>query len=386
MCNKTFSALADISMDIEQRLKSALVSGNENNEKKLNDLTQSQAADLIGISRQRIFTLEKEGRLPPPRLRESGAVDVKVYNLKEIENLRKVFGLMPPKFNPDGLASILTLSNLKGGVGKSTVSVHAAQYFALQGYKVLFIDLDPQATATSAFGYIPLKDLSVEDTIFNAITKSPEEIEGVIRKTYWHNLDLIPSHLKLQSVDALIYRGANGDLSSPALRVKNALEVVRDMYDIIVIDTPPSVSSLAIGAAVAADYLVIPIVANMPDIQATSQYFQTMSEMMDLYAEEIGDDLVATKLKKNILINRFNGNSGEQRHNLAMLRRHFNGVVLESTIADTVEMERAASDMQTIYEIEPRGSREAYRRAVDMLNKANQEMLNNLIGAAALRT
>jgi cellulose biosynthesis protein BcsQ len=138
---------------------------------------------------------------------------------------------------------------------------------------------------------------------------------------------------------------------------------------------------LAIGAAIAADYLVVPIVANMPDIQATSQYFQTMSEMIDLYSDELGDNLVATKLKKSILINRFNINSGEQRNNLAMLRRFFNGVVMEATIADAIEMERAASDMQTIYEIEPRGSRDSYKKAVEMLNRANQEILNNLIQA-----
>lgn len=381
MQSKSFNSLAKISMDIEQRLKSALVSGNENSQKVLKDFTQAQAAELIGISRQRIFTLEKEGRLPSPRLRESGAVDVKVYNLKEIEGIRKVFGLMPPKISDDGQAAILTFSNLKGGVGKSTASVHAAQYFALQGYRVLFVDLDPQATATSAFGYIPLRDLSVDDTIFSAITKSPDLIENIIRSTYWHNLDLIPSHLQLQTVDAMIYRNTTKELGSPALRVHNALNIVRDMYDIIVIDTPPSVSLLAIGAAISANYLVIPIVANMPDIQATSQYFQTMSEMLELYADEVGDSLVATKLKKSILINRYNANSGEQRNNLAMLRRFFNGVVMESTIADTVEMERAASDMQTIYEIEPRGSRDVYKRAIEMLNMANQEILNNLIHA-----
>jgi chromosome partitioning protein len=381
MQNKSFESLASISIDIEQRLKSALVSGNEDSEKKLKDMTQAQVAEVVGISRQRIFTLEKEGRLPSPRLRESGAVDVKVYNLKEVENIRKTFGLMPPKISEDGCAAILTFSNLKGGVGKSTVSVHTAQYFALQGYKVLFVDLDPQATATSAFGYIPLRDLTVSDTIYSAITNDLDDVEQVIRKTYWHNLDLIPSHLQLQSVDAMIYRNKANNLGSPALRVKNALDVVRDMYDIIVIDTPPSVSLLAIGAAIAADYLVVPIVANMPDIQATSQYFQTMSEMIDLYSDELGDNLVATKLKKSILINRFNINSGEQRNNLAMLRRFFNGVVMEATIADAIEMERAASDMQTIYEIEPRGSRDSYKKAVEMLNRANQEILNNLIQA-----
>lgn len=385
MQTKTFNSLAKISMDIEQRLKSALVSGNDNAEKKLKDFTQAQVAEIVGISRQRIFTLEKEGRLPSPRLRESGAVDVKIYNLAEVELIRKTFGLNPPNISSDGLAAILTFSNLKGGVGKSTVSVHAAQYFALQGYKVLFVDLDPQATATSAFGYIPLRDLSIDDTIFSAITSAPEKVEDVIRKTYWHNLDLIPSHLQLQSVDAMIYRNKSNALGSPALRVKNALDVVRDMYDIIVVDTPPSVSLLAIGAAITADYLVIPIVANMPDIQATSQYFQTMSEMMDLYADEVGDSLVATKLKKSILVNRYNSNSGEQRNNLAMLRRFFNGVVLEATVADTIEMERASSDMQTIYEIEPRGSRDVYKRAVEMLNRANQEILNNLIQAANSR-
>lgn len=375
MIKASFKNLSDVSLHIETLLKSQLISGKESSQKELNDFTAREVADLIGISHTRIHQLEQDDKLPAPRTKMKGSVSARIYNLKEVEHIRKFMRLMPPKIL-DHRAAILTFSNLKGGVGKSTNSVHAAQFFALQGYKVLFVDLDPQATATSSFGYIPLQEIALEDTIFSAIIKSPEHIEEAIRGTYWHNIDLIPSCLELHAADAMVYRSQSG--IAPALRVKAALDQVIDQYDIIVIDTPPSVNMLAIGASLSADHLVIPVVANRPDVQATSQYFKTMFDMMAGVADEFAD----ANLSKSILVSRFDVNSGEQKNNLALLRRFYNGTVMEAVIHDTIEMERAANDMQTVYENKPRGSRETYKRAIEMLNRANQEILNNLIQSA----
>jgi chromosome partitioning protein len=376
MSNTSFQHLSNVSLHIETLLKSELVSGNSSSQKELNDFSAREVAELVGVNHTRIHQLEQEGRLPSPRTIMKGSVKARVYNLVEIEHIRKFLRLMPPSI-VDHRAAILTFGNLKGGVGKSTNSVHTAQYFALQGYKVLFVDLDPQATATSSFGYIPLQDISLEDTIFNAIVTSPDMISDVVRSTYWNNIDLIPSSLELHAADAMVYRSNNG--IPPALRVKAALDEVKDQYDIIVIDTPPSVNMLAIGASIAADHLVIPVVANRPDVQATSQYFKTMSDMLNTIA---GDEFADTNLSKSILVSRFDVSSGEQRNNLALLRRFYNGTVMEAVVYDTIEMERAANDMQTVYENKPRGSRETYKKAIDMLNRANQEILNNLIKSA----
>jgi chromosome partitioning protein len=376
MSNTSFQHLSNVSLHIETLLKSELVSGNSSSQKELNDFSAREVAELVGVNHTRIHQLEQEGRLPSPRTIMKGSVKARVYNLVEIEHIRKFLRLMPPRI-VDHRAAILTFGNLKGGVGKSTNSVHTAQYFALQGYKVLFVDLDPQATATSSFGYIPLQDITLEDTIFNAIVTSPDMISDVVRSTYWNNIDLIPSSLELHAADAMVYRSNNG--IAPALRVKAALDEVKDQYDIIVIDTPPSVNMLAIGASITADHLVIPVVANRPDVQATSQYFKTMSDMLNTIA---GDEFADTNLSKSILVSRFDVSSGEQRNNLALLRRFYNGTVMEAVVYDTIEMERAANDMQTVYENKPRGSRETYKKAIDMLNRANQEILNNLIKSA----
>lgn len=123
----------------------------------------SKAAALVSRTASAIREAERDGRLPA-RGRTASGHRVQ-YSLEELDHMREVFGTRPWR-SPEDVPAIISVSNFKGGVGKSTIALHLAQHFAIRGYRVLFIDCDSQASSTMMFGYRPDIDLSEEDTLY----------------------------------------------------------------------------------------------------------------------------------------------------------------------------------------------------------------------------
>lgn len=379
-----FLHLAQISSSIQAGLKQE--SASPNDKKELEPLSASDVASLVGMTTNALYSLEKSGKLPKPKTKANGAgMPIRYYTLEDLEVIRDTLDKKPDSIRINDRAPIIAFNNLKGGVGKSTISVHVAQSLARRGYKVLLVDLDAQASATSSFDFVPMRDLNADDTLLNALVEDPYDIEKVIRKTYWHNLDLIPSHLDLQNADVIMLTDQDMKLGLPVERVKTALAVVQDLYDVIILDTPPSASVLSLGSVIAADYLVVPLVANMPDIEATAQYFQTLSNLIQSF---YGDLNFAQPKKVSLLINRFdkkreaptanNRSPSEQQTNLSLLRAAFGSLVMETVLKQTPEMQRANNDMCSLYENKPRGGRDAYKSALENMEEVTDEILRNL--------
>ena len=382
-----FLQLAEISSSIQASLKQE--SSSPNDHKELEPLSAADVAGLLGMTTNALYSLEKNGKVPKPKTRPNGAgMPIRYYTLEDLEALRNILSKQPDQIliNGEKRAPIVAVNNLKGGVGKSAISIHVAQSLARRGYKVLLVDLDAQASATSSFDYVPMRDLTAEDTILNALVDDVYDVERVIRKTYWHNLDLIPSHLDLQNADVIMLTDNDSEkLGSPVERVKNALEIVRDLYDVIILDTPPSASVLSLGSVIAADYLVVPLVANMPDIEATAVYFQTLNNLITNF---YGDPNVAQPKRISLLVNRFdkkreaptaaNRSPSEQQTNLGLLRSAFGALVMDTVLKQTPEMQRANNDMCSLYENKPRGGRDAYKSALENMEELTDEILRNL--------
>ena len=240
--------------------------GHDHQRKTLPDFTMQRAAELLGIGIARLRTLvESSEQSSQPRTRQTGAIQQRVYNYNDINRLRELLGERPAR--PETASPInVTFSNLKGGVAKTTHAIHCAQYLAVKGYRVLLVDADPQATATSTFGLLPDIDLSENDDLSEVILGESEAIERIVRKTCWDNLDLIPASLSLQRVDLLIARESattTQQRGSPLLRLRQALQRLTAHYDIIVVDTPPALGMLSLNAIAAANLLVIPIEPHM---------------------------------------------------------------------------------------------------------------------------
>ncbi len=366
-------AAADRGEQIQRKILHHL--GHTHHQKTLPDVTIQRAAELLGVSISQIRALEANGRFPQPRTRRSGVITQRIYNYNEVNRLRDILGERPGR--PTDTAHInVTFSNLKGGVAKTTHAIHCAQYLALHGYRVLFVDADPQATATSTFGILPDIDLDESDNLAPVMLDSGDRIDQVVKKTYWGNLDLIPASLSLQRVDLLIAR-ENPEtaqrLGSPLLRFRAALNRIADNYDIVVVDTPPALGMLSLNAIAAANLLIIPIEPHMFSLGSSVQYFRILRDVISRHRDSIGVQRV------NMLLTRVDENSPETQGVIKLLTSAYGGMCLSNHMSLSRELQRAATDHVGLYEIEqPRGSRETFTRAMQMMDRVNAAILGQI--------
>jgi chromosome partitioning protein len=354
---------------MQKRLLEAL--GARHSEKTLPDIGIERAAQLAGCTANHIRNLEARGDLPQPRTTQAGSIQKRVYNLNEVDQIRDLIGKQ--QHRPEGAGPMrVVFSNLKGGVAKTTMSLHFSQFVAREGFRTLLVDADPQATTTGAFGFVPDLDLSDGDDLFGAMVESPKLIGNAIRKTHWQKLDLVPARLVLQFVDWKLSQPDeknNQKLGPPPVRLHRALKTIENQYDIVVIDTPPSLGMLSINSIAAANLLIMPIVPHMYDISSSVQYFKILNQICELYEKEINVQ------RLHILLTKVD-NSTETMNNIAVINGAYGELILSNRMGLTKELQKSASDQISIYEIEqPRGSRETYNRALMMLDGVNAEIL-----------
>ena len=165
------------------------------------------------------------------------------------------------------MGKVVALFNQAGGVGKSTLAVNLGYSLAQRKHRVLLVDVDPQSSLTTFMG---LEPGTLERTIYNAIV--PEE-ELPIHKQI-HGMDLVPAQLKLSDAEQELVTAYMRDT-----RLKDALEPVRDQYDFVLIDCPPSLGMLSYISLVATDYLLIPIQTQFKAFQGTDMLLQTLQKV-----------------------------------------------------------------------------------------------------------
>ncbi len=163
-------------------------------------------------------------------------------------------------------AKIISITNQKGGVGKTTTSVNLAACLTEKKYKVLLIDLDPQGQAGEHLGVGPQ-----DNTILDVLT-SKKEISECIVKSYRKNLDLLQSNLNLGSFN-------QQNSSANQFILKKSLEQVKDKYDYIIVDCQPSLSLLTLNALVACNYVILPVQAEYFALDGLTQLIYTLKEI-----------------------------------------------------------------------------------------------------------
>ena len=276
---RALDKLDDILASSENFLQKMHERGNDPHQhKQLNRLfSPSEAADMVG--RDRTTLARAEAELGMESLQRNPANNRRLgYSLEQVQAFRKHFGTLPQRADSDPPITI-ACQNFKGGVGKSTTCVNFAHYLALKGYRVLVIDTDSQATTTSMFGYMPDAQVTQEQTLLPYLDSSESSLVYAVRKTYWPNVDLIPSCLALYEAEMAIaaHLAVQEDRAKRLeffSELKFGIQTVSQHYDVVLLDSPPALGLISINVLLAADALLVPTAPRMYDFTSTVQFFR----------------------------------------------------------------------------------------------------------------
>ena len=349
-----------------------------NAHKEMRKFTSGEAAMLLGVNDSYLRKLHLEGRGPSP---ETTSGNRRIYSAQNIQELRHVLektarkpgDYLPGRREGDHL-QIIGVMNFKGGSGKTTTAAHLAQRLALKGYRVLAVDLDPQASLTALHGVQPEYDLSDGGTLYDAIRyDDPAPISEIIRKTYIPNLDLIPGNLELMEFEHETPRAlAQGQAGLFFFRVREALAQVDADYDVVVIDCPPQLGFLTMSALSAATGVLVTIHPEMLDVMSMSQFLRMTADLMDVIAQS-GADMSHDWMR--YLLTRYEPTDAPQNRITAFLRTMYGDKVLNAPMLKSTAISDAGLTKQTLYEVERSAfTRSTYDRAVESLNAVNDEI------------
>ena len=272
---------------------------------------------------------------------------------------------------------ILAATNFKGGSAKTTTTVHLAHFLALQGYRVLTIDLDPQASLSAMFGFQPEMDVGQNETIYAAMRYDDQRrpISDVIRKTYFDGLDLVPGNIEVMEFEyetpRVLGTGQKVDGGLFFERLKLAIDEVEDQYDIVLLDTPPSLGYLTLGALYSATSMIITIHPAMLDVASMSQFLLMLGDLAAVIRDagaSMRNDFMS------YLVTRHDPNDQAQAQIVALLRHLFADDVIMPTALQSTAVELAGLGKRSIYEVEtgeiPRNTLKRAREAMDDVNQA----------------
>ncbi len=361
-------------------------------EKTLRSFLTNEVSKLTSIPDSTLKLMSSEGRGPTPSRLENNH---RVYTLAQINELRELFAKQKPvealrflpRRRPGEHLQVLAIANFKGGSAKTTTCVHLAHYLALQGYRVLALDLDPQASLSAMFGAQPEIDVGANETIYAALRYDDAErrpIRDIIRKTYFDGVDLVPGNLEVMEYEHETPRVLANKSSSGAIffeRLKLALAEVEQDYDIVLLDTPPSLGFLTLSAIYAATSMVITVHPAMLDVASMSQFLLMMGDLISVLNEngaQLDQDFI------RYLVTRHDPNDAPQSQVVAMLRHMFGTDVLLPTAIESTAVEAAGLAKRSIYELEMgqigRDTHKRAREAVDAVNEAIIRLVNDSWG------
>lgn len=330
----------------------------------------SEAAQMVGRTPTAIREAEKNGRLPAPQMDEKGRR--LGYTLEDINRMREEFGTLPWRDPSTDEAVVLAFQNFKGGVGKSTTTVHNAQYLALQGYRVCVLDCDPQGSSTSLFGINPDFDLTENDTLYPYLMHGGKaSLEYAVRDTYWDGIKLIPSNLTLFDAE---YELAARLPGNPKMldRLRMGIETIKDQFDVIVIDPPPALGMISLSVLRAANALIVPVRPATIDFGSTAHFFTMLGDALE-QLQQFGMKPYFKFLK--VLANDVDESKSAHTSITQTMQEVYGTRMLSAALKDSAEIDNAGARLMTVYELEgPITSRDTHARCKAYLNAVNREI------------
>lgn len=235
------------------------------------------------------------------------------------------------------MGKVISFSNQKGGVGKTTTCVNMAAYLARAQKKVLLVDLDPQGNATTGLGF---SKGSLKKSVYNVIIDD-EEAKDNILPTQIEGLSILPSNIDLAGAEVdLVYKKSRDRI------LKFALDKVKGAYDYVLIDCPPSLGLLTINALAAADSVIIPIQSEYYALEGLSQLMNTITL--------VRQHLNKTLKVEGVVLTMYDGRSLISKQIAAEIKKYFSKKLYEIVIPRNIRLSEAPSHGKPILLHDPK--------------------------------
>lgn len=250
------------------------------------------------------------------------------------------------------MAKIIGIANQKGGVGKTTTAVNLAAALGVLEKKVLIIDADPQANATSGLGVE-----EVRNSTYNLLEHS-EKVEDCIYKTSSPNLDIIPSHIDLVAAEIELV-----DKENREYMLRTALEPIKDQYDFIIIDCAPSLGLITINALTASDSVIVPIQCEYFALEGLGKLLNTIKNVQNIHNPDLSIE--------GLLLTMYDSRLRLSNQVVEEVNMHFPEMVFETVISRNVRLSEAPSFGESIlmYDAESKGAVQYIQLAEEVLLK-----------------
>ena len=241
------------------------------------------------------------------------------------------------------MGKVISLVNQKGGVGKTTTSINLSASLSLEGQKVLLVDLDPQGNATTGVGFNKGDiDRSIYE-VFNGVV----DVREIVLHTKFRDLDLLPSSLQLAGIDIeLIEKGREDPKFQKSFQFKKAIDLIKDNYDYIIVDCPPSLGLITTNALAASDSVIIPVQCEFFALEGITQLLNAIM----LTKKKLNPNL---KLE-GVLLTMFDSRANLSIEVIEEIRSYFKDKVYTTLIPRLIRLAEAPSHGKPIIAYDPK--------------------------------